>query len=584
MVRTFLQRLRRIDRNSIGWHFAGLILLLSSLVTLVLTSVTLGLDYRHDVAEIERHLQQIELSNVPALSRSAWDMNVEGLQVQLEGILRSPGMEYLEVQLTDGAVIARAGQHTSKRVMQREYLLQYSAWGTPKNLGTLRVEASLDAALQRLKSRVVVILLTQGIKTFIVSAFTLLLFQWLVGRHLAALAGHLSLARSQPGEAQLVLKRAPRAGAHDELDAVVQSLNAMQLRQAALLQALEISEARLASVLDNMVDGVVLIDETGTVLLFNGGAERIFGYSAQEVEGRNVNMLMPAPFHDAHDGYLHRYHTTGVSKMMGAGREVTGLRKNGERFPIELAISEIRSEQGRTVVGCVRDITECKQAQLDLQRSVREKDALLMEVHHRVKNNLQVINSLLQLEARRSTVAQTKEVLGDMQARIRAMALVHESLYCSDTLASVDLASYLTQLATQAFQAQSRPSGGVQLELSLESVHVGMDQAIPCGLLLTELISNCLKHGFPAGATGHIRITLQPQAAPQQWRLRVCDTGVGLPENFEDKRKNSLGLQLVTDLARQLGGNLEMAPNPGKGVAITVNFMLIEPARLVMPV
>ncbi len=511
-------------------------------------------------------------------------MNVDGLQVQLEGILRSPGMEYLEVRSPDGAVIARAGHHTSQRVMQREYPLQYSAWGTVKTLGTLRMEATLDAALHRLESRVLVILLTQGIKTFIVSAFTLLLFQWLVGRHLAALARHLSLARSQQGESQLVLKRAPRAGAHDELDAVVQSLNAMQLRQGALLRALKTSEARLASVLDNMVDGVVLIDETGTVLLFNGGAERIFGYSAQEVEGRNVSMLMPPPFCDEHDGYLHHYRTTGVSKMIGAGREVTGLRKNGESFPIEMAISEIRSAQGRTFVGCVHDITERKQAQLDLQRSVREKDALLMEVHHRVKNNLQVINSLLRLEARRSTVAHTKDVLDDMQARIRAMALVHESLYRSDTLASVDLASYLRQLATQAFQAQSRPSGGVQLELNLESVHVGMDQAIPCGLLLNELVSNCLKHGFPAGATGHIRITLQPLDAPQQWRLSVCDTGVGLPENFEDQRKNSLGLQLAADLARQLGGNLEMAPNPGNGVAITVNFMIIEPARLVMPV
>ena len=112
----------------------------------------------------------------------------------------------------------------------------------------------MHAYLQRLQSRVLVILLAQGVKTFIVSAFILLLFQWLVGRHLAALAGHLSRARSHPADAQLVLSRAPRVGAHDELDAVVQSLNAMQLRQGTLLQALQTSEARLASVLDNMAD------------------------------------------------------------------------------------------------------------------------------------------------------------------------------------------------------------------------------------------------------------------------------------------------------------------------------------------
>ena len=102
-------------------------------------------------------------------------------------------------------------------------------------------------------------------------------------------------------------------------------------------------------------------------------------------------------------------------------------------------------------------------------------------------------------------------------------------------------------------------------------------------LLVNELISNCLKHGFPTGVAGHVSIDLQPLDAPSQWRLRVSDTGVGLPENFEDKRKNSLGLQLATDLARQIGGALEIEPNQDKGVAFTVNFPAMEPAPLVMP-
>lgn len=110
-----------------------------------------------------------------------------------------------------------------------------------------------------------------------------------------------------------------------------------------------------------------------------------------------------------------------------------------------------------------------------------------------------------------------------------------------------------------------------------------MDQAIPCGLLVNELISNCLKHGFPPGTTGLVSIDLQPLDAPQQWRLRVSDTGVGLPADFEDKRKGSLGLQLVTDLASQLGGALEIVPNHDKGVAFTVDFQVMEPAPLVMP-
>lgn len=246
----------------------------------------------------------------------------------------------------------------------------------------------------------------------------------------------------------------------------------------------------------------------------------------------------------------------------------------------------IRGKDGiaERMIGTNWDITEQKLGEEALQELVSEKSALLKEVHHRVKNNLQVITSLLRLESRRSKVDDTKAVLGDMQARIRAMALLHESLYRTGTFASVDLGSYLRKLATQSFQTQATNSGAVQLALNLGSVQVGMDQAIPCGLLINELISNCLKHGFPADTTGHVSIDLQPLDAPQQWRLRVCDTGVGLPENFEDKRKSSLGLQLVADLARQIGGELIISPNLDKGVSFTVRFQALEPVPLAMPV
>ena len=214
----------------------------------------------------------------------------------------------------------------------------------------------------------------------------------------------------------------------------------------------------------------------------------------------------------------------------------------------------IRNEEGVavSVIGTNWDITEQKLNQEELVKSVSEKVALLKEVHHRVKNNLQVVTSMLRLEAGRSKLADTKSVLGEMQARIRAMALLHETLYSSGSFASVDLGAYLHQLSVQAFKTQSMSAQAIHLELNLGSVQVSMDQAIPCGLLVNELISNCLKHGFPHGDTGTVRIELQPLDAPQLWCIRVSDTGVGLPGNFEDKRKDSLGMQLVANLARQI--------------------------------
>ncbi|MCV2369167.1 PAS domain-containing sensor histidine kinase [Roseateles oligotrophus] len=240
------------------------------------------------------------------------------------------------------------------------------------------------------------------------------------------------------------------------------------------------------------------------------------------------------------------------------------------------------------IVGTVQDITERKRTEVDLQQSLLDKDALLKEVHHRVKNNLQVINSLLRLEAGRSLVADTKEVLGYMRGRIRTMAELHESLYRSGTFASVDLGVFLSRVATQAFKTQELHRDAVRLTLSLGSVQSCMDQATAAGLLLNELIANCLKHAFPEGRAGEVSVALQPasdQGNPPdgRWCLGVSDTGVGLAPDFDNKRKASLGLQLVTDLSQQLGGTLVIDAVPGAGARFSVVFAVQAPAALVMP-
>ena len=210
--------------------------------------------------------------------------------------------------------------------------------------------------------------------------------------------------------------------------------------------------------------------------------------------------------------------------------------------------------------GFMSDVTERKLAEQALQQSLADKHALLNEVHHRVKNNLQVITSLLRLEAGRSTQPDTKTVLGDMQGRIRSMGLLHESLYRSGTFSSIDLGSYLRNLATQAFRSMAPKEGQVALKLDLMPVQVSMDQATPCGLLVNELIANCFKHAFPAGQSGEVRVGVHKVADGPQVCLQISDTGVGLPADFEARRGQSLGLHLVSDLARQLGGKLTVGP------------------------
>ncbi|MDC8774120.1 histidine kinase dimerization/phosphoacceptor domain -containing protein [Roseateles albus] len=243
----------------------------------------------------------------------------------------------------------------------------------------------------------------------------------------------------------------------------------------------------------------------------------------------------------------------------------------GELRHISSKVVSVADAQGQVlhVWGVDQDVTAQKLAQQVLQTSLNEKVALLNEVHHRVKNNLQVITSLLRLEARRSAEPGVKTVLEEMQARIRSMSLLHESLYRSGIFAAVDLAKYLRQLTGEAFRAQAPDGGMLRLVLDLSPLRMNMDQAMPCGLLVNELISNCLKHGFPPGSQGEVLVSLQPLADTDYWRLQVSDTGLGLPADFEVRRKTSLGLQLASDLARQLGGELEIGPGPGASLGVS---------------
>ncbi|MEO8500434.1 MAG: PAS domain S-box protein [Vicinamibacteria bacterium] len=220
------------------------------------------------------------------------------------------------------------------------------------------------------------------------------------------------------------------------------------------------------------------------------------------------------------------------------------------------------------MLGTHTDVTDRRNAEEALQASLREKEALLKEVHHRVKNNLQVITSLLRLETSRSTEASTKVVLRDMQGRIRSMALLHETLYRSGNFARVDLADYLRQLATQLFRMQNPDASRVHLATELEAARVEIDQAIPCGLIVNELLTNCLKYAFVDGRTGEVRVRLGAPA-PGLVRIAVIDNGAGLPEDFEARRARSLGLTLVSDLVKQLAGTLEIGPGPGAGFTFT---------------
>jgi PAS domain S-box-containing protein len=213
------------------------------------------------------------------------------------------------------------------------------------------------------------------------------------------------------------------------------------------------------------------------------------------------------------------------------------------------------------------DATERTLAHDRLRASLTEKEVMLREIHHRVKNNLQFISSLLSLQAARVTDPRVAQALAESQNRIRTVALVHENLYRTPDLASIPMASHLESLCAYLFRSFAVDAERILLELELAPLVLDVDQSIRCGLIVNELVSNAVKHAFPDGRRGRIVVRLAEQAG--EYALSVIDDGIGISTEIDLAHATSLGLQLVSDLTENLGGTLSLARNSGTTFTVT---------------
>jgi PAS domain S-box-containing protein len=217
-------------------------------------------------------------------------------------------------------------------------------------------------------------------------------------------------------------------------------------------------------------------------------------------------------------------------------------------------------EHNERLRGIMIDITERKQMESLLKKSVAEKDLLLKEIHHRVKNNLQIISSLLNLQKNYVSSTECRNVLDESQNRVHSMALIHEKLYQTDNLNQIHFADYIIDLSSFLFRSYGVDPNRVKLSVNSEAF-LNIDTAIPCGLIVSELVSNALKYAFPKRDTG--AISIETKQGDGVFELKVQDDGVGFPENLDFRNTQSLGMRLVNTLAKQLQGKIEMNRSPG---------------------
>ncbi len=247
--------------------------------------------------------------------------------------------------------------------------------------------------------------------------------------------------------------------------------------------------------------------------------------------------------------------------------ETVILSKDGKRIPVEInnCIFTLHGEE--VVIAVSRDITERKQAEEEIKQSLEEKELLLKEVHHRVKNNLAIISSLLNLQSYNVKDEKARDSFREIQNRTRSMALIHEKLYKSTDLKRINFGEYISTISTELFRTYADPAR-VKLKTNVEDIYLDINTAIPLGLIINEIITNSFKHAFPGAREGEIQIDFHKK--DHHYEFQVKDNGVGFPDDLDFKNTDTLGLQLVNSLTKQIDGEISLKKD--HGTQFTIKF------------
>jgi PAS domain S-box-containing protein len=316
------------------------------------------------------------------------------------------------------------------------------------------------------------------------------------------------------------------------------------------------SEIRFRSVVESSTDAIIIGDQNMNILSWNRGAHEIFRYTEKEIIGQHLTKI------------ILKDHTESYEKISGDNiailekpAEMIGLKNDGTQFPIEILLTSWRMGEESFYTAFIRDITLRKVVEGKIKSSLNEKEVLLKEIHHRVKNNMQIISSLISLQSDYADNEDTIKMFEDSKNRIRSMALIHEKLYQSEDISLIDFADYIESLAGRLLEVYGVAGRGINLRINAEDIFLSIDAAIPCGLIINELVSNSIKHAFPNGRLGQITIDMEKHNGG--YMLSVSDDGVGFPEDIDYKNTESLGLQIVQTLTSQLRGKIELYVNGG---------------------
>ena len=352
------------------------------------------------------------------------------------------------------------------------------------------------------------------------------------------------------------------------------------LRGIELEEALVKSEQQRVDIINFLPDATLAIDLDGKVIAWNHAIEEMTGVKAEDMLGKG-NYEYAVPFYGIRRPIL-------IDLVFKPDSEIeekySFIRREGDALLAEAVVPFVKTpdlflwgkaspmyDHMGNIIGAIesiRDISDHKKAEKKILNSLREKEVLLSEIHHRVKNNMQVISSLLNLQAGHIEDERILELFKESQSRVRAMALIHERLYQAEDLASIDFAVYIRNLTDNLLSVYRIDTDVIKLNFYVDDVFLDINTAIPCGLIINELVSNAFKHAFPDGREGEVSITLTEDKVNKRHTLTVSDDGISFPEGLDFRGTETFGMQLVNILTKQLHGTIELDRSSGTSFKI----------------
>jgi PAS domain S-box-containing protein len=319
-------------------------------------------------------------------------------------------------------------------------------------------------------------------------------------------------------------------------------------------KSLEDSEYKFRNLVETSPDIIWEIDNNGKITYISSQSEPILGYKPEQIIGRSIlSFIAPEAVENVKELFkVHIQEFNSINTL-----EVQAFCQDGKEITLEIrsVMASGSKDNINGFQGIARDITEKAMSTNMLKTSINEKNILLQEIHHRVKNNMQIISSLLNLQINYLDDKQAIDLLKESQNRVRSMAIIHEKLYQSNDFTRINLAEYIKSLITGLFYSYSIKNR-IKSIINVDEVELNIETSVPCGLILNELVSNSLKHGFPSDNSGEIYITIK--TIGNKYEMLVGDNGIGFPKDIDYKKTETLGLQLVNNLVKQIDGEIEL--------------------------